>query len=257
VVAASNRSDDSISIYMVDVENRGLKNVADGIIPTGMDDPYGLCMYRSQSGNYYVFVNDTDGILKQWQLFDNGQGKIGAELKRELSVGSQTEGCVADDANGDLYIGEEGFGIWKYSAEPDGGEKRRLVDQVDQGNITADVEGMSLYFGPQGSGYLIVSIQGINAYAIYERQGDNRFIGLFHVVADEVTGVDGISETDGLDVTSANLGPGFPHGGLVAQDGRNITPSERQNFKYVPWERIASTMGIETYPGYDPRADLQ
>lgn len=255
IVTASNRSTDSISIYAVDIENRGLRNVADGIIPTGMADPYGLCMYRSRTGEYYVFVNDTGGILKQWRLYDTGHGTIGAELKREISVGSQTEGCVADDESGDLYIGEEEFGIWKYSAEADGGDKRLLVDQVDKGNITADVEGIALYIGPNGAGYLIVSIQGINAYAVYERAGNNAFLGLFYVVANEENGVDGISETDGLEVTSANLGPGFPNGAFIAQDGRNITPHERQNFKYVPWERIASAMGLETHLGYDPRAN--
>jgi len=256
VVTASNRSTDSISIYIVDADSRGLIEVADGIIPTGMMDPYGQCMYRSQSENYYVYVNDTDGIVKQWQLLDSGNGKIGAKLLREFSVGSQTEGCVADDETGDLYVGEEDFGIWKYSAEPDGGEKRRLVDQVDTGNISADVEGMALYYGPDGAGYLLVSIQGTDNYAVYERAGENRFIGLFHVVADEKTGVDGVSETDGLDVSSANLGPAFPNGVFVIQDGRNITPDERQNFKLVPWERIAAAMGLESYSGYDPRSSI-
>jgi len=236
VVTASNRSTDSISIYIIDPDSRSLIEVADGVIPTGMMDPYGLCMYRSQSGNYYVFVNDTDGIVRQWQLIDKGNGKIGATKLREFRLDSQTEGCVADDENGDLYIGEEDFGIWKYSAEPDGGDQRRLVDQVDAGNISADVEGMALYYGPDGAGYLLVSIQGLDNFAVYDRAGDNRFIGLFHVVADEETGVDGVSETDGLDVTSANLGPAFPNGAFVAQDGRNITPDERQNFKIVPWK---------------------
>jgi len=254
VVTASNRSTDSISIYIVDAESRGLIEVADGIIPTGMADPYGLCMYRSQTGNYYVFVNDPDGIVKQWQLLDSGNGKIGAKLLREFSVGSQTEGCVADDESGDLYIGEEDFGIWKYSAEPDGGDERILVDQVDAGNISADVEGMALYYGPNGSGYLLVSIQGTDNYAVYERAGENRFIGLFHVVADEETGIDGTSETDGLDVSSANLGPAFPNGAFIAQDGRNITPDERQNYKFVPWERIAAAMGLDIHSGYDLRS---
>jgi len=254
VVTASNRSTDSISIYIIDPDARGLIEVADGVIPTGMMDPYGLCMYRSQSGSYYVFVNDTDGIVRQWQLVDKGNGKIGARKLKEFRLDSQTEGCVADDESGDLYIGEEDFGIWKYSAEPDGGDERRLVDQVDTGNISADVEGMALYYGPDGAGYLLVSIQGLDNFAVYERAGDNRFIGLFHVVADEETGVDGVSETDGLDVTSANLGPALPNGAFVAQDGRNITPDERQNFKFVPWERIAAAMGLEIYSGYDPRA---
>lgn len=255
IVAASNRTTDSISLYRMNPDTRMLENVADGVIPTGMADPYGLCMYRSPAtGIFFVFVNDTDGLVRQFQLQDNGSGRVTAENVREFKIETQTEGCVADDETGILYIGEEDVGIWKYSAEPDGGNDRSMVDNTADGNIIDDVEGLSIYYAADGGGYLIASNQGADNYAIYERSGANRFVGLFHVVADDATGIDGASETDGLDVTSANLGPAFPHGVFVVQDGRNITPDERQNFKLVPWERIAEAMGLETYGGYDPRA---
>ena len=247
VVTGSNRSTDSISVYIVDETTRTLVEVADGIIDTGMSDPYGHCMYKSAtSGLMYAYVNDTDGLLRQWVLEDNGQGKISMTSVREFNVGSQTEGCVADDETGDLYVGEENFGIWKYSAEPDGGDDRTLVDSFDENDkLTADVEGLSIYYGKDGAGYLVASNQGADSYALYERSGDNKFIGIFHVVADEATGIDGTSETDGLDVTSAYLGPNFPDGVLVVQDGRNISPAERQNFKLIPWDRISEAMGLD------------
>lgn len=256
IVTGSNRTTDSISIYAVDRESRTLYDIADGIIPTGMADPYGLCMYRSfSSGTHYVIVNDTDGVVKQWSLKDAGNGKIGADLVRTFEVGSQTEGCVADDEKGVLFVGEENVGIWKYNAEPDAGDERTSVDNTTDGNLTDDVEGLAIFYGPNGDGYLVASNQGADSYAVYERSGDNRFLGLFHVVADKQTGIDGVSETDGLDVTSAYLGPEFPHGLFVAQDGRNITPAERQNFKLVPWERIAEALNLENYSGYDPRVE--
>lgn len=255
VVAGSNRTLRSIGIWKVDPTSRALIDVADGLIPTDMGDPYGVCMYRSPaSGKFYVFVNDTDGLVKQWQLVDAGNGRIGANVVREWNLSSQTEGCVADDETGDLYIGEEDVGIWKYSAEPDGGDVRSMVDNTEDGNLTDDVEGLAIYYGRDGSGYLVASNQGADNYAVYERQGDNRFVGHFHIVADEATGIDGASETDGLDVTSANLGPTFPHGALVVQDGRNISPDENQNYKIVPWERIAEALELEVASGYDPRA---
>ena len=255
IATASNRTDDSISIYGIDPVSRQITDLADGTIDTGMIDPYGFCMYHNiTSGDFYVFVNDTDGVVKQWLLKDAGNNRIGAELVRSFEVGSQTEGCVADDYTGDLYIGEENVAIWKYSADPDGGEDRVMVDSTTDGNLTSDVEGLALYLGPEGKGYLVASNQGADNYAIYERQGDNAFKGIFHVVADDATGIDGSSETDGLDVTSANLGPAFPHGALVVQDGRNIMPAERQNFKYIPWERVAEALDLEIYSGYDPRA---
>ena len=254
IVTASNRSNDSIGIYAVDLASLTLRDVADGVIDTGMTDPYGQCMYRSAtSGDYFVFINNNDGLVKQWKLEATDNDRVAARLVRQFNVGSQTEGCVADDATGDLYIGEEDVGIWKYSAEPDGGENRLLVDSVDGGNLTADVEGLSIYYGPGDAGYLIASSQGSDNYVVYDRAGDNSFIGLFHIVADEVLGIDGVSETDGLDVSSANLGAAFPYGVFVVQDGRNISPDERQNFKLVPWQRIAEAMGLETYAGYNPR----
>ena len=247
VVTGSNRSTDSINAYMIDEQNRTLVDIADGVIDTGMADPYGQCMYKSAvTGRIYVFVNDTTGLVRQWVLEDNGNDKVGMSRVREFNVGSQTEGCVADDETGDLYIGEENVGIWKYSAEPDSDDSRKLVDSVDEnGNLTADVEGLSIYYGEHGKGYLVASNQGADSYALYERSADNDFIGIFHVVADEATGIDGISETDGIDVSSVNLGPGFPDGVFIAQDGRNISPDERQNFKLVPWHRIAKAMDLE------------
>jgi 3-phytase len=255
VVTASNRTHQSIGIWKVDPATRTLVDIADGLIPTDMGDPYGQCMYKSaKTGKYFVYINDTDGLMKQWQLLDAGNGKVAANLVREFSVGSQTEGCVGDDEIGVLYVGEENVALWKYSAEPDGGDARTVVDTIATGNLTADVEGVSIYYGPNGTGYLIASNQGADNYAVYERQGDNKFLGHIHIVADDATGIDGASETDGLDVTSANLGPAFPHGALVVQDGRNISPDDRQNFKIVPWERIAAALDLTISAGYDPRA---
>jgi len=181
VVTASNRSTDSISTYIIDEETRTLVDVADGIIDTGMSEPYGQCMYKSaQTGLIYVYVNDTDGLVRQWVLEDTGENKIRMIPVREFNVGSQTEGCVADDETGDLYVGEENVGIWKYSAEPDGGNTRQLVDSVDEaGNLTADVEGLAIYYGKNGSGYLVASNQGADSFALYERSQTTNLSAFF------------------------------------------------------------------------------
>jgi 3-phytase len=247
IIAASNRTYGSISLYAVDAATGRLRDVAAGTIATGMRDPYGLCMYRSaRDGAVYVFVNNSDrGEFGQWKL-ENRSGRVGATLVREFVVGSQAEGCVADDEAGALYIAEEDVGLWRYSAEPDGGEARRQLDSTGEGgHLKADVEGVAIFQGPEGSGYIVVSNQGADNYALYRREGDNAFIGTFLVGANDALGIDGASETDGLDVTSRPLGPDFPHGLLVVQDGRNITPAERQNFKLVPWERIGGILKQE------------
>lgn len=256
VLTASNRTSDSVAIYAIDPDSRTLRNIALDTIDSGMSDPYGQCMYRDvKSGEIFIIINDSSGLVRQWRLEAKDDQYVTASVAREFKLDSQTEGCVADDVTGALYIGQEDFGIWKYSADPDAGSERVLVDTVDGGNLTADVEGLSIYYGPGETGYLVVSNQGADNFAVYRREGDNEFVGHFHVVANELLGIDGVSETDGVEVTSANLGPAFPNGVFVAQDGRNITPDERQNFKLVPWESIAEAMGLESYQGYNPRLD--
>jgi len=244
LVAASNRTHKSISLYYLDHGTRRL--AAAGEIPTGFADPYGLCMYASASGGHFVFVNDSgDGRVRQWRI-TAGNGRASGELQREFVVGSQAEGCAADDETGDLYVAEEDGGFWKYSAQPDGGDARREIDRTGGANgLEADIEGVAIWYGQGGGGYVVLSNQGADNYAVYRREGDNEFIGLFHVVADAASGIDGVSETDGLDVTSAPLGARFPRGLLVLQDGRNLAPRERQNFKYVSWQDVAAALGLD------------
>jgi 3-phytase len=242
IVAATNRTDQTLALYAVDANGR-LSNVADGKVPTGLADPYGLCMYRSAAGEYFVFANDGDtGYYKQWQLEARGE-RVGARLVREFAVGSQAEGCAADDATGALYIAEEDVGLWHYSAAPGGGDARTAVDAVAGGHLTDDAEGVAIFYGPGESGYLIVSSQGSNDYNVYRREGDNQFLGKFAIVQSPA-GIDGTSDTDGIDVTSASLGSAFPHGVFVAQDGKNTSPAAAQNFKLVPWERIAEALKL-------------
>jgi len=229
----------------VDAAARRLVAVELEASATGLRDPYGTCLYRSaRDGRYYVFVNDADtGLMRQWRLAEH-RGRVRATRVRDLQVGSQAEGCVADDALGHLYVGEEDTGLWKYGAEPRSPAARTAVDSTEGGHLTADVEGMSLWTRPDGTGYLVVSNQGEDNYAVYRREGANEFVGKFHVVANEELGIDGASETDGLDVTSAALGPDWPSGLLVVQDGRNLSPSDRQNFKLVSWEAIARALDL-------------
>ncbi|HEX7116677.1 MAG TPA: phytase [Steroidobacter sp.] len=243
LVAATNRTNKSIALYRFDPSSPWLTSVADGVLETGLEDPYGLCMYHSRkTGTFYVLANDSaDGKLRQWKLVERN-GRVGIELVREIAVGSQAEGCVADDELGHLYVAEEDVGLWKYAAEPDGGDDRTSIDDVENGNLTDDVEGLAIWYGKNGTGYLVASNQGEDNYAVYRREGDNEYLGKFHVIANAAAGVDGASETDGLDVVSGALGPSFPDGLLVVQDGRNLMPSARQNFKYVSWRDVLQSL---------------
>lgn len=236
LVTAGNRSNDSIGIYRVNPATRMLENASNTTVGVGIT-VYGSCMYRSaSSGQFYFFVNSKDGDVEQWRLFDDGTGEVTGVLERSFDVGTQTEGCVADDELANLYIGEEDVGIWKYGAEPQDGSARTQVDSVgSSGNLTADVEGLTLYYSSQGKGYLIASSQGADEYVIYEREGNNSYAGTFDIVGG--TTIDGVSGTDGIDVTNFPLDTNFPNGVFVAQDGQNA--GGNQNYKLVPWQDIA------------------
>jgi 3-phytase len=245
LVAGSNRSNNSIAIYKLNAQTGLLENAAARTISTGMAI-YGLCMYHSPTtGKYYVFANSSSGQVQQWELFDAGNGKVDAKQVRSFSVGSQTEGCVADDVLGQLYIGEEDRGIWKYSAEPSGGSARTSVDQTGGGHLSADVEGLTIYYAQDGKGYLLASSQGSSQFAVYQRDGNNSYVGNFKVVAGN--GIDAVTNTDGIDVTNAALGSLFPNGAFVSQDNDD-------NFKLTRWDSISTAFGgLLTDTTWDPR----
>jgi 3-phytase len=246
LVTASDRTHKAIALYTIDPDTRLLTSVADGVQATGLSDPYGLCMYKSRKGATYVFISDPDGLVRQWKLVATPAGKVRAEMVRDVKFDTQTEGCVADDETGALYVAEEDTALWKLGAEPSSKtEPKPVVRVVDNPALKDDLEGVGLYAQAGGKGYLVVSSQGNNSYALFRREGDNAYVGSFAVIADGAMGIDGISETDGLDVTSASLGAGLEGGAFVAQDGRNVSPPENQNFKLVPWSAVSGKMGLK------------
>ena len=185
-------------------------------------------------------MNGKSGIIEQWELKPHGEGEISGEVVRNLRVATQPEGMVADDELGYLYVGEEGRGIWKFGAEPDNHDEPLFIEGSDSTNakIQYDVEGLAIYYASGEKGYLIASSQGNNSYAIFERQGENKYLGSFGIGDN---GIDGVQETDGIDVINLNLGEPFGSGLFVVQDGFNVDGDEvlPQNFKLVSWEKIA------------------
>ncbi len=254
LVTASDRTRKAIAIYRLDTGARRLVAISDGVQPAEQGDPYGQCMYRSAvTGKTYVFINDSNGEMRQWELIDAGNGRVRAQRVRDFAFASQAEGCVADDAAGILFVNEEDVGLWRLSAEPEGSTAMTGVERVvDNPALRDDMEGVGLYDLGDGRGYLISSSQGNNTYAVYRREGDHAYLGSFAVIADAVRGIDGVSETDGLEVSSADLGPGFEYGAMIAQDGRNVLPGERQNYKYVSWQAIAEALNLEMRGGVRP-----
>ena len=80
---------------------------------------------------------------------------------------------------------------------------------------------------------------------MFEAQAPWTYRGSFRVGINPDAGIDGASETDGLEVSSLPFGPAYPKGLLVVQDGRNHMPPEAQNFKLISWQAVAETLGLE------------
>jgi myo-inositol-hexaphosphate 3-phosphohydrolase len=199
----------------------------------------GLCLFKD-AGVVYVFSIARPGAstVRQYELTDtDGDGLYAGTLRRSFDVGSEAEGCVADDNNNALYIAEEDRGLWRYSALPTAGTSRTLIDSVvaDGGRIRPDAEGVTI-----AGNRIILSAQYTSfpsrSYFLVYNRTTNAYVGAFRVT-DGVTS-DDCDGTDGIAAYSGNLGPAFPGGLFVCQDGQNANPTTRQNFKYVPFEPI-------------------
>lgn len=239
IAAASNRSDNTITVWKIDRDG-ALSEW--GRIPTGLNEVYGICLYQPAEGGAHVFINDKDGRFRQFEL-TAPQGVLQGRLLREFAVASQPEGCVVDDAQARIFMGEEDQGVWVMSARAEQPARPQLVAEVGR-HLTADVEGLGLYHGKQQS-YLVVSSQGDNSFVLFQANAPYRFVGKVRVGINASQGIDGVAETDGLEVTSASLGAGiFSQGALVVQDGYKRLPDGNQNFKLVPWADVVRALAL-------------
>lgn len=287
LAVGTDRNNDTLDIWTIDPETRQLTEVTSAALNDvaaaifGLDDgeqtAYGLATYTSPvSGETYLFVSQREGNqIAQLKLIANEDGTVSAETVRTLSApippdkelaDAQFEGMVVDRETGYLYAAQEQRGIWKFAAEPDGATEGTLIEAVKpEGDVlTADAEGLTIYYGADGTGYLLASSQGDSSFAVFDRQGNNEYLGNF--VIDD--GVDGVAESDGADVINVGLGDAFPNGLLVVHDGSNepavvsLDDDEEEvqnlstNFKFIDWADVANSfdtpLDIDT-ESYNPR----
>ncbi len=226
LLAGSNRTTRAIDLFIAEPRGALLDVRVAAQVPLGLDQPYGLCMAALDDG-ISVFVGDQSGRVERWRIDGDLRGRRSAVYEFD----SQTEGCVVDVTDGTLYVGEEATGIWAVRMR-DG--LRRLLDRVDAGRLTADVEGLDIYYGDER--LLVASSQGDDSFVIYRLPGGQP-LAKFRIGPNADLSVDGAIETDGVAVTARAL-PDHPDGLLVVQDGRNRRPPENQNFKLVDWREI-------------------
>lgn len=231
---------------------------------------YGMTLYRDVAADrmYVLATQRSQPRVAQFELVAQADGTVDTQWVRDWDfasmvvngtpvnlVGKQFEGLVVDQQTGMLYAGQEDVGIWRVDLNTGAAEANpfvlsRTYDATSP--LQADIEGLTIYYGAQGAGYLMASSQGDNSFAVFDRQAGNAFLGSFSVT----DGVyDSVQESDGADVTNIAL-PGYPQGLFITQDGNN-TPEGGTNFKYVSWGDIAGPLALTVdTTAYDPRNPL-
>jgi 3-phytase len=194
--------------------------------------PMGIALYRRPSdGAIFAIVGrktgPRHGYLWQYRLEDGGAGKVRAFKVREFggfSGRGEIEAIAVDDALGYVYYADEGDGIHKWHADPDQPESGRELAHFGKDGFKADREGIAIYARTDGTGYLVCTDQlpGNSEYRVYRREGRGGNPNDHTEVVEVIRG--GADSTDGIDITSAVLGPQFPQGLLVAMNssGRNF-----------------------------------
>lgn len=246
LVVATRRDDNTLVFYTID-ETGTLAHAPIFAFPGSPTpiryDIYGVGLYLDPAGTLSVIVNFKTGDVFQW-LVGATAGEMTLSLGRQWKVPSQPEGVTGDDGLGYIYVGEEDGGIWRYPADPTVPAEGVLVDSVG-GTCLAndDVEGLAVLEQGTEGGYLIASAQGGNGYALYARkpdaEGKQACIGIFGIMTGAT---DPVSETDGLEVTPAALGPNFPRGLMVVMD--DLNEGFTRNFKYVSWADVETALGL-------------
>jgi 3-phytase len=237
LVVASDRNDianSKLAIFRLDPATAKLNAL--GKVDGGPGEAYGVCLGRDASG-VSAFIVLKDGTINQVLLDTSGAAPTG-RIVRTMKLGTQSEGCAVDDRTHRLYVAEEDVALWRFDANATGATTPVKIAAADGKQIVADAEGVAIAQVGATGGYVLVSSQGDNAYAVY-RLEDESYVGRFRVVDGAIGGSE---ETDGIELMLGDFGPAYPGGLFIAQDGHN--GAKAQNFKLVGWDDIAKALQL-------------
>lgn len=212
----------------------------------------------------------------------------------------QFEGMVVDQRTGVLYAGQECVGLWRVDLRSGRADDKPFYETRGSGaeffmstpmpgnppsqqrhpffnpdsRISRDVEGLTIYYGPEGRGYLVASSQGRahgeapvfaappydDSFGVFALDGTKlpRLLGGFRVNGNDSRKIDAVQECDGAEALAVAL-PGFPLGVFISQDGYDDDENalsgvpKKTNLKYTSFADIASQLELETMPRFDPR----
>ena len=240
ITAFNDRSKGIIRVFKIDPNSRTLTRIDSGSITTSPATPnYGFGLYYNKTSQkfYALTTKNGGGPVVQIELKDAGGGKIGGSIVKNWTYTSQTEGIVGDDENGFVFLAEEKKPIHKVNCQTGICDPNSAVN-IDGGFLNSDVEGITLYRTGDNKGYLLSSSQGASEFEIYDRLSPHAHKGMFKI--------SGASSTDGIDVTSVNLGSIFPQGVFLAHDGGS-------GILATAWTTIAQNFALTTDTNWNPR----
>ncbi len=209
----------------------------DGGIPVfkgdSLRDPMGIALYKDpHTGSTSAFVSrktgPDGGYIAQIALWDSAGTVRGREMRRfgTFRGGKEIEAIAVDQELGFVYYSDEGYGIHKYHASPDSGDRELAVFGL--AGFRNDHEGISIYTGENGTGYILVSDQGANRFRVFSRNGS---AGDLHRHEELAVIPFSTRESDGSEVISLALGERFPKGMFVAM-------STDRTFQIYDWRDI-------------------
>jgi alkaline phosphatase D len=210
-------------------------------LPEGVEQeqraPMGIALYKRPSdGTVFVVVGRKTGPLQgylwQYRIEDDGTGTVKGTKVREFGTWSghgEIEAIAVDDALGYVYYSDEGAGIRKYLVDPDAEGAGKELALFGTDGFNQDREGISIYTLNDGTGYILVSDQQDNSFHVFPRDGaaqnphEHPLLRKIYVST---------SDSDGSEVTNADLGEAFPRGLFVAM-------SDDGTFHYYAWPDLA------------------
>ncbi len=236
LVVASNKTRKSLDLYHLDPNTLSLKLLSRSVIKQSpMSKAYGVCLGMNQNKELFALISIKKDKFYQYKIVNRG-ASIKLQYVRPIAVTGTSEGCVVDEHYGVAYIAEEERGLW--SVDLTTGEMK-LVQEVGLNNLNEDLEGIALYRQKNGEGLIVLSSQGNHSYAIFDRKNPERYLTSFRVGGS--SSIDPVSDTDGIEIVNAPLGPNFPEGIFIVQDGENTDRRgyiRNQNFKLISFEEV-------------------
>jgi 3-phytase len=244
IAAGSNRTYNRIDIWSIDSTGKKFDLISDTTMRAKLQEVYGFCLYRESEKDVYAIVNGKSGKVEQYKLWRSELG-VGFELVGEFAAPSQTEGSVIDTIANKFYLGVEELGILIYDIVDGQMKEGKLIPLSGEDNedLMFDIEGLCIHYASKTERYLFASSQGNNRYAVFDISKEPEYLDYFTIEAQN--GIDGTSETDGIDIFSGNLGSDYPKGIFMVQDGYNTNiegDTLTQNFKMVSVEEIMNVI---------------